>query len=58
MRKGKGNEYLQNYLHSLYLDYMISEDLFKLLTNILQFDVNKRFNCKQILNDPWLSNIP
>ena len=56
MRQGKGNEYIQDYLYSLHSHYKISVDLFKLLKNILQFDVTKRFNCNQILSDPWLSN--
>lgn len=58
MRNGKGNQYLQNYLDSLNLECEITDELFKLLSNMLQFDVSERFNCKQILSDPWLSNTP
>ena len=57
MRSGKGDEWLKNYINSLYSKGCIKwEGLRVLLINMLQFDVQKRFNCKRILNDPWLRN--
>jgi len=56
LRNGNGEKFLQNYLFELKANYLISSGLYNLLKNMLAFDVEKRFNCAQILNHWWLNS--
>ena len=49
---------MMNYLIRLYYDDKISSSLFQLLHDgMLNYDANKRWNCKQIYQSKWFDDI-
>ena len=55
LRGGNGNAFLQRHLWALCRRHLISEPLRLLLSGMLQFDVEARFDAEEVLSHCWFS---